>query len=116
MNSGSSAFGYGSQSVHMLLRPPTSPEARGTHPPSAATTGSHSGGLCNRPWGALLPHFWRESLNALRVRPHAMTDQLPGGRLWDINGLQSQKGPLSLGARLKQWAHSPASNSDVRVN
>ena len=70
----------------------------------AATTGSHSRGLCSRPWGALLPHFWRESYNALRVRPHAMTDQLPGGRLWDINGLQSQKGPLSPDASLMQYS------------
>ena len=101
MGSGSSSFRYGSHSVHMRMRPSTSPG--GTHSTPVATTGSLlSRGLCSRPWDALLPHFWRGSYNALRVRPHAMTDQLPGGRLWDIMGLQSQKGPLSPGASLMQ--------------
>jgi hypothetical protein len=42
------------------------------------------------------------------VRPHAMTDQLPGGRLWDIMGLQSQRGPLSPGAILMGSGQRPS--------
>ena len=70
MSSSSLFFRYGTQSVHICMRPSTSPE--GTHSTPVATTGSLLfRGLCSRPWGALLPHFWRES--ALRVLPHAMT-------------------------------------------
>ena len=110
--SGPSAFRCGSQPAHMRLTPSASPRVLATCGHDRVSLAEAFAAAPGTPFSC---HFWRESYNPLRVRPHAMTDQLPGGRLWDIMGLQSQRGPLSPGASLMQW-DSPASKSDVRVN
>ena len=71
MGSGPSAFGCGIQSAHMHLRPSMSPEE--THSPHTATTGSLKR-LTQLSLRHLLPHFLRESYEALRVLPHALSD------------------------------------------
>jgi hypothetical protein len=76
MGSGRSAFGCGSQSAHMRLRPSMSPEE--THSPHTATTGPLKR-LAQLSLRHFLPHLWRESYEALRVLPHALSE-LPGGR------------------------------------
>ena len=97
VGSGPSAFGCRSQSAYMRLRPSMSPKE--THSPHSATTGSLKR-LAQLSLRHLLPHFWRESYDVLRVLPHAFSDFRAADR--ERSGTSFQKGPLSPGASLMQ--------------